>query len=73
MTSTVLFGRSPAVIDVKKGSMPRAMMQTPIICSMVTARKSQSSVSNAEAIHVKLIHAQIAAKAQNPKPRKAVK
>ena len=37
---------------------PIASTSTPIICTMVTSRKTQSSVSYADANHEKLIQAQ---------------
>src|SRR5260221_12093384 len=47
---------------------PAASTSTPIICTMVTMRNSQSSVSYAEENHEKLIQAQQIAKLAKPKP-----
>ncbi len=51
---------------------PIAKTSTPIICTMVTTRKIQSSVSYAEENHEKLIQAQQIAKLAKPKPISAV-
>src|SRR2546430_457592 len=51
---------------------PFAKIRTPIICTMVTTRKIQSSVSYAEENHEKLIQAQEIAKLAKPKPISAV-
>ena len=45
---------------------------TPTICTIVSTRCSQSSVSNADANHVKLIHAQHTDSRTKAKPHTAV-
>ena len=42
-------------------------MHAPTICTIVATRNTQSSVSNADANHEKLIHAQVTAKVANAK------
>ena len=47
-------------------------MMTPTICTIVSTRCSQSSVSNADANHVKLIHAQHTESSTKANPHTAV-
>ena len=43
-------------------------MTTPVICTIVVSRYTQSSVSYADANHVKLIHAHTTPNIANKKP-----
>lgn len=55
-------------MDSNIAGSPSARMTTPAICTIVNSRKSQSSVSKAEANHEKLIQAQASENIAKPKP-----
>lgn len=56
-------------MDSNIAGSPSARMTTPAICTIVNSRKSQSSVSKAEANHEKLIQAQTSENIAKPKPK----
>src|SRR5216683_3670613 len=58
----------PRSMEANMRGTPAASTSTPIICTMVTSRVTQSSVSYAEENHEKLIQAQQIAKLAKPKP-----
>lgn len=59
---------SPSSREVNISPIPMAKTTTPAICTMVSSRCSQSSVSKAEANHVKLIQEIRIAKIASAKP-----
>lgn len=70
-TITLLLKVPSSSIDSNISGSPIARMMTPTICTIVVTRKSQSSVSNADANQVKLIHAHTMANIAKAKARMA--
>jgi hypothetical protein len=68
-----LFTWSPSSIDANTSAIPRASTRTPTIWINVRSRKTQSSVSYADANQEKLIHAQLIENATNPKLSRLVR
>ena len=62
---------SPSSIELNIAGNPSASTITPTICSIVVMRKSQTSVSYADANQEKLVHAQVIANVANAKPTSA--
>src|SRR5579864_4852414 len=65
---TELSRRPVRSMEANMRGTPAASTSTPIICTMVTMRNSQSSVSYAEENHEKLIQAQQMARLAKPNP-----
>ena len=70
-TMTPVSRLPPSSMEEKTAGRPIATTRTPAIWTMVRTRKSQSSLSNAEANQVKLIHAQTTAIMLTTKPMTA--
>src|SRR5262245_60515475 len=64
-TMTRLLTWVPWSIESNIGGRPSVKMMTPTICTIVMSRYTQSSVSNAEANQLKLIHAHHTANVAN--------
>ncbi len=65
---------SPRSSEANSAGRPRATITTPTICTAVSTRKSQSSVTNADVNHVKFTqaHATTSIASRNPPIAEAV-
>lgn len=65
-TMSRLFGLWPCAAASKLTGSPKVRTMTPIIWTSVATRNSASSLSYADANHVKFIHAHVMAKMAKP-------